>query len=406
MSLLLTPVLAQVLTAGLGDRVEARVVAEPDETYLEAENLGYATAALEMSHLTLRGIYAPSVLVTPLDRDERELSVRHTLSGLVATGVDVYESRTVLASIGAVGMYVQEDVRRQMLGAPLPSSPSEAPEPDAPTSAPEAGAERAVPAVGITTRSVNGRAGITALERLSSRNRFEQYAGYAVSTGLDEESRELYPLTHGPEARVVFQHLWSRRDTLVTTATGEMTFIPRNQERGLSERASSLGANQGIIHRFSRETSGDASAGAEYTRFDSSEEGRVAEVSPTGHVGITHSSLLARGRFEVRGQISYEPTLDRSTLVFDKRFDASASVNWRRDPWTLYATGSATVSVDITSEGALRTISSTAGADYEIGSGFAAHAGARMFWETYRGVEVVPATTVGFIALSWFAEFP
>jgi hypothetical protein len=266
--------------------------------------------------------------------------------------------------------------------------------------------EGAVRAVGTTTRSANGSASASLVERLSARSRLEQQAGYTVSSGLDDDSLELYPLTHGPNLLLSFHHAASRRDTLVTAVAGDMTFIPRNQDRGLSERASSLGARQGIVHLFSRQTSGDASIGAEYTRFESSEQGRVAEVSPTGHVGVTHANRLKRGTFEARAQISYEPTLDRTTLVFDKRLDATGTLDLTQDKWTFYATGNASLSVDITSEGALRTITSTAGADYELGSGFLAHAGTRLFWESVRGIELVPATLVGFVAVSWSADFP
>ena len=141
-----------------------------------------------------------------------------------------------------------------------------------------------------------------------------------------------------------------------------------------------------------------------YTRTQSPATQTQNDFSPTAQVGLNYTTFVAQGRLSLRLQVSYEPILDRSALVFDPRFTVFGSADWVKKRWTLYAATGTTLSLDPNQEGSLTSVSANAGADYAIGAGFSAHAGVRFASQTFEGTEELAPTWVGFVALSWNYE--
>ncbi|HEX6277343.1 MAG TPA: hypothetical protein VFZ53_30080 [Polyangiaceae bacterium] len=394
----LVPILAQVLSASVGDGLEGRYVNEEDEHYLEAENRAFAAVGLSFPWLTLGATYSPSVLLSPLERSERELTVTHTVTGAVRSNQPFYETRRFVAAYDVSGTVIQENSQRELFGtqtAGLGDTPSSDPEP----AAPDSGSANQARAEDFTTRRAEAHGDLLFTERLGRTSTLTETAGYRVDSGLDDESRLLYPLIHGPRADVRLIQAVSRRSTLTTKVEGELGFIPST-----GGRAWFAEAEQSISHAFSRKTTGDAAAGVMYTRSETPGEAPSGGLGPTALLGLSYNTRAYDGTLTARFEVSYEPTLDRERLVFDPRAGMLGSVDWNNERLHLFALTSGTLSASPDDEGSLNGISGSTGADYSFGAGFYGHTGLRAAWQSFEGAEVVPETWVYYIGISWFAE--
>jgi hypothetical protein len=399
MVLPLAPILAQVLSAGVGDGIEARYVNESDTRRLEAENRAYARVGIEYPWLQLDLTYSPSVLLSPLEEKPRELSVTHTIIGRAETRATVYETRRMVAGFNLNGTLIQENSQRELFGSQLPQA--ETPVAPVDPMTPEDGATAAQLglAENLTTRRAEGNADVYLLHRLSLKSILVETLTYRADSGLDRDSRVLYPLLHGPKINVSHYYALSRRDALRTRAEAAVAFIPST-----GGRAWIAEAEEGITHTFSRKVRGDAAAGIVYTRSEVPGEETTGGLGPTALLGLQYNERVERGDLDARFELSYAPTLDRQRFVFDPRANAFATVDWSNDDWRLFVSTSSTISVDPDEPGALSGVSGMAGADYEIGAGFVAHTGVRAAWQEFENRNVVPATWVYYAGLSWSAE--
>jgi hypothetical protein len=392
---LLPAILAQVLSAGIGDRVEARAVFEQDDRRIEAENGAYAAVALTYPWLVLRLAYSPNVTLSPVERSPRVLSLTHNVDGSAESNFTVYQRArfTVGAQLGLT--YRQEDFRDQLYGSSTPSNAGAAP-PATPPGTPPSDAADAVRADSPTTRYGNARAGLSFTENLSRRSTLTESAGYSTSIGLDEYSRTLYPFAHGPSGGIAYLFAFSPRDNLTTNLTGEATFTPSTDGR-----AYRFDFDQRWLHLFNRQTTGYLSLGVSYTRSQSREFTREAEIYPTAEAGIGYGTRAAGGDLSLGIGVSYSPILDRTRLIFDPRVGVGGGINWTKRRWKLYAATETTVSVSPDNPGSLSSANGRAGVNYDIGSGFAADGGVRAIWEFYEGTETIAPTWEVFIGLSW-----
>ena len=412
MPLSLVPFLAQVFTAEVGDRAEVRVINQTTDERMELENRAFASVGFQLPIAAARLTYSPSLLLTPVEKEPRDLTLTHTINASVDTGGPIYRTRRTLVGVHAGATYTQTNVQRQAFGAPAttqlaPAAPAEPAQPAEPT---DPGIEpteptpadgngndaNAVRALGLTTRVASARADIALGERLSRRSTLNAYAGYTVSSGVDDATRELFPLLHGPIVGSQFLHAASRRDTLITQVDGQLSIVHEN-----GALAALATATQGLSHQFSRQTSGDVSLGVSYTHVDEPELEPVSGFFPTGRVGLTHESTFARGRASYRLEAAYEPVLDRSTIVFDPRIRLSARAGWTRDRLTLYSTLNGVLTTQPGEEGALNSIGAEAGAAYDLGAGFSVDGGARAAWQSFQGVDLIAPGWALFAGLSW-----
>ena len=376
--------------------MEGRALIRKDDKRLEAENAAYVTAVVDFEWLKLSGTYSPSVLVTPLEQQPSVVSLTHTLSGSADASVTFYESSRFVATGRGNASYTQQNFRRTLLGAPLPEAPKDGsiPPPTAPVS--DLTPSEAVQVNGFTMRTGTAVGDVTLLERLSRRTSLSEYAAYTVSTGMDADSRVLYPLAHGPRAGVAFDYGLDARTTLTTRADAQLTFVPATDER-----AWVAGVSEGIGHRFDRRLSGDAAVGFAYTRSDRPGEAPVDSSQPVAVVGLSYNGGFAHGKLYARLEFSYLPILDRTAVVYDPRASAFTNVSWTRRAWTLYANASSSVSTKPENPGSLRSANGNAGTSYDLGAGFAVDAGVRVAWQKYEQADTLPPTWVGFVALSW-----
>lgn len=400
MSLLPAAVVAQVLSAGIGDRIEARAVFERDDRRLEAENSAYAAAALEYPELRLRLVYSPTVLLTPLERSPRALDLTHTIDGTAESNLTVYERARFVVGTQLRLAYRQEDYRRQLYGTSLPANTGAAPPPVPPGGPPsDASTSEAVRAGNVTTRYGSADASVSFMERLGRRSTLTESAGYATSIGLDEFSRTLYPFTHGPNASVRYVFVATPRDTLTTSLDGKLTIAP-----SIDGRAWESELEQRWLHLFSRRLSGDVSLGVEYTRAERLGNPPETAVYPTAEAGLSYGTRAAGGDLSLGIRLSYSPILDRTTLIFDPRVGVSGGVTWRKRRLYLYAATETTVSVSPEDPGSLSDARGRAGYVYDLGAGFSTDGGVRAIWQYYDGSTTIAPTWEVFLGLAWGYE--
>jgi len=397
MPFLSAAILAQVLTVGVGDRLEGRALSSTTDKRFEAEDAAYVSAGLDLDWLDARATYSPSLLLSPIEEETRVFALTHTVKGTADSSVVLYETQRFVAAIHAGIAYTQEDFRRQLFGAPLDPTNAVPPTPVDPTTPiSDLSPSDAVQINGLTMRTGTAIAGVDFVERLSRRNTFTEYAAYGVTSGFDDVSRDYYPLTHGPAAGAAFAHGLTLRDTLKTSVDGRLSIEPETPER-----AWIVSASESYTHLFSRVVTGDAQAGAAYTDSKQGEQEPIRTVYPTVGLGLTYNDLVAQGRLSLRLQLSYAPVLDRSSVTFDPRIGSLVNVSFTRKRLSLYANVSSAVPTRPESIGSLSTFDGNLGLTYDLGAGFAADAGWRTAWQRYGGTQTLDWTWVGFIAVSW-----
>ncbi|HEY3493282.1 MAG TPA: hypothetical protein VGK73_01295 [Polyangiaceae bacterium] len=416
MSLVAVTILAQTLAASVGDRAELRYLHEPPDSRMELEDRAFLGASFGFPWAKLRASYAPSVLVSPLESSNRQVFVEHALDAGLDTGggITLYQGRRTVLRLQLAANYSQRDVRRQLLGAPAPQGvprpPTESPDPPDPNQPAPSGPEQPeqvdapssaelVRATDQTVYSVYGRAGLALNHRFSGRSVLDVSSGYGITSGLGRTSLELSPLLHLVDASAGFRQAVSRRDTLVTTLSGYYDYGPREEHRSWY-----VSADQGLLHVFSARTLGEASVGVAYTLVEEQGVRDEWSVAPKALLALNYNTRLARGQLSLRISTTYAPVLDRSTLVFDKRFDVYGSASWTRRRLNLYANVQGTISAEPDDPGSLNSVAATAGWLYDLGAGFTLDQGVRAAWQTFEGEEVIRPSWALFLAINWNFE--
>jgi hypothetical protein len=395
MSLLPAVIVAQVLTAEVGDRVELREVVEVTYRQFEAENSAYATVGLSYPWLTATLTYSPSVVLAPLESTPRTFRLTNTVNGVADSTTTLYEASRFKTTLRLTATYTQYDYGRSLINAPLPASAQPPSDPETP---PDASSAQAIEATGDTTRSGTAESEVTFTEALSRRGTLAESVGYTAGVGLDEESRLLFPFAHGPTASLSYTYVFSPRNMLTSELEGSVVFVP---SRG--GRAYRGDYEERLIHLFNRRTYSEFSLGVAYTRAEN--EGQPVEgITPTAEAALTTGMKAAGGDLSLGFRILYGPTLDRTALVFDPRVGVEGNIGWTKRRFSAFASTSTSVSVSPDDPGSLSGASGELGVRYDLGAGFTADAGLRFVWQQYNNQETLPPTSVAFIGLGWGYE--
>src|SRR6186713_2279807 len=161
MSLLPAVVVAQVLSAGVGDRLEVREVVDLTNRQLEAENSAYATVGVTYPWLQATLTYSPSLVLAPLESTPRDLTLRNTVNGVAESTNTLYQASRFSTGLRLRIEYLQQDYGRSLINAPLPAA---AQPPSDPATPPDASSAQAVQATGVTTRSGRAETEVTFTE--------------------------------------------------------------------------------------------------------------------------------------------------------------------------------------------------------------------------------------------------
>jgi len=409
------PILAQTLTIAAADRAELRLVAERAneswDTRFEAEDAATLAAALTSSNSVIGLQYSPSVIVTPLEgtaEGERTIGVFHRLGAGAAITWRTSRRTTLIASQGAT--YELSNTRIQGLSNSASAPPSQGPVPPPDDGAPDqlqpppdTGDARTTT---VDTQTGSLRSQLQIDHRLSRVENVGAFIAYAFTSGLGD-SRDDFPLIHGPDGAAYYDLRVSRRDRLKTIATGRYAFV----ETGDRAFVGSIGEEW--EHLLSRNATLGLGAGVTYVYFDPvdgpAEHNVYFGTGSGAQISYSFREKWNGGIVTVSFGASYSPVLDQRTFRPDVRFGSFAGASWTRRRLTLYARTTAVLSAEPDDPGALNSVAAALGSIYELGGGFAFESGARAGWQTFRSetgetVEVLPASTALFVALSWGAE--
>jgi len=219
--------------------------------------------------------------------------------------------------------------------------------------------------------------------------------GYSLAGGVDDRSRAVYPVLPSADAGVSVGYEIDGRNTVTTSLTNQVAW-------GSDETTTYLAIlTESWLHRFTRHTTGDVGAGISYSRTQRPDFPTLHQIYPVGSTGIAHSTRLARGTFSLGARLSAAPVLDLTTAVIDPRLGIGAGVGWTRRRLSMHASFGSALSLSDGGEGALSSVSASAGVSYEIGAGFSVDAGVREAWQRFLGVTLVEPTTVFYGGVSW-----
>jgi hypothetical protein len=416
MSPLLAPVLAQLVTLGLSDRTEARYVVSEEDKRLEGSTSPVVGVNVAWRRVGVTAGYTPYITVSPLDSEPREVDVFH---GAFA-GVDYrYQLRRTTLSFSEAVSYGQHDYRAELLGGraqqpPPPADPGGAASPPvSPGATPGADPGTAVgtgeegPAGSAPTRAArrtvrigSSTSTIALTHGLTRRTSLAATTAYVITGGLDESSRDDYPVVQGPLATVGVNHRLTRHDDVSGSLTTQYAFVEGGVESWVTNAAA------GYRHAFGPRTSARAEAGGSVTWTSQIDGTGILSIYPTFGAGVDHTRRAGRGRLTLSASASGAPVLDMSNGTVDPRLGVSGAFGWAREPITVTVTIASAVSLSSDEADALNSISSGAIVTYDIGAGFSADAGVRGAWQSFGGQEILPPTWAAFVGISWSAALP
>lgn len=407
MSPLLAPVLAQLVTLGLSDRTEARWIASEDDERLEASTSPAVTLGVAWPRFELTLGYAPYVTITPLDREPREVLVFH---GVSAGAQYRHQWRRTTLTLAETLTYGQHDFRAELLssrgGAPIPGAPigggvlppggggmtggGGEDLPEAPARASDMTVHH-----GASTTSLSLSRG------LSRRSTLDASAAYLIGGGLDEASRDAYPIVQGPQANVTIGYRLNRHDAFSGAFATQYAF-----GSGESGRSWISSVTAGWEHAFGPRTRSSLSAGVAGTWTEQRDGTATLSIYPTASAGIGYTTRMGRSRITASGTAATAPVLDLSTATVDPRLSVGGAFAWERDRTTVSATVASAVSLADDEQSALNSVVAGVGVAYDLGLGFSADAGMRGAWQTFGGETVLPPSWALFVGISWVAAVP
>jgi len=408
MSPLFAPVLAQLVTLGLGDRTEARLEFQDGNQTTAGSTGPSAILSVQGRRAKFSIGYQPTFTLRPLDSTPRELSVAH--DGTADFGYS-YPYRHTTITFSERLTVSQRNYRIDALAPPAtalpppedptpgpdPGDPGAEPEPEPGPDAPDAESEAPERAYDGVVRFGTLTTTLGMNHDASARTRYDASVSHHASMGLDRVSRREYPLAFGEsgQAGVSFQH--SRRDRLsaqlnVAHATGAGDSFAWNAE-----------ARGAWDHMLTRRTTTKLGAGIN-TSYTLSDEG-LGQISifPTFDAEIQHSRTFARGVLGLSLAVNTRPRLDYLRATVDPQMGASTAAVWARDRTTVSLAASSGISLR-DDEDSFNAANGTFQVFYALDAGFTADAGARAAWQTLGGDTLIPPAWALFVALSWSGE--
>lgn len=445
MHALLAPVFAQVLTFGLGDRVDGNYIVDPTGAYFESKNTttGLAAVKLDWQRGSMNLGYAPIFTIVPLGKERNpipgESTGREYLLYQQAFLGGTYRWRQATLTVTQGAGYGDRDFQREALmpnQAPLNANTAQQPpnqtgQPPANTNPPGGpgtsgtgtsgtgtGGSGTPPAGSTGTPSGGTPAGQTphalptgperygafkttaTFENIASRAvTWRIAAGYWVGGGMTDQAQKSYPLVRGPDVGAGLRYSLDGQDDLTTIATAQ--YVSSND--GSSALLSLL--TEDYTHRYTRHTSVTVGAGGSFSR---SEVGDgylnrlpLYAIYPTARAGMTHTDRVANGMLMLNLGASTAPVVDLATASVDPRVGGNVMVTWSKRKLTLSANGMATVSIAKQNTTAFDFVTGTLSAHYDFGAGFGFDGGVRNVWQRYGNVTYIAPSVVFFAGVSW-----
>jgi len=415
MHALLAPILAQAVTLFIGDRTEFRSVHDLNRNDLEAESRPAAGFRFAWPRLSLGAVYEPSLTVAPLEDSttrerefrttpDREVQYLHAARGQAR--LTLGKPRTTW-SFDETVHYAQRNLLREAIAGGLyggaPSSPV--------GGAPPGGA------VGGTIPSVanpsaertnwgSARSAVDVTHELSRTHSLGVALGYEVSGGLDTPSRESLPPIHGPDGRVLFRTLLSPRDSLASIVAARYTLGTLSESQGVvpgqgtHTRGYYFVFVESVEHLFSRQLRGILAAGGSYSWQDQPGLPPTSGVLPSGAADLDYRTRVAKGTFQARAGVSFAPFLDPTTVTIDDRLSSRVLIGWEQGRTELILASQGTISTS-NSPSSIAMLNATAGALYDLGSGFRLDGGVRFAWQRLQEQDTVPRSGTIFVAGSY-----
>jgi hypothetical protein len=465
MSVLLAPLLAQVLTLGVAERTDARYLTPavrnvvPFAYHYEAAARPSARLQLTSKRFNLMLGYAASFTTVGLESPQRELVVYQ--AGFLTTSYQVRLSRTTLtlsntASISLVD-FTQQALSGSFGAVPGGNAPGgfgAQPVPGgAPAAPPPGGTTTNTPGTGTTNPPTTGTGGnpttppmsgnptgapqaygnptdkvlygswavnLTLAHPVNRRFTLMALAGYNMAGALnpgafDPSVRTYYQLTRGAivGGAATYVYPLSGRDSLVTSVAVQQAWSSFSQ-------ATSAQANESWVHRFNRRTISTLGAGVGVTRTPIFEEYHAYSVFPTFVASLSHENRIARGIFTSNIGAYSAPVLDPLRGTVDPRVGGMASVGWTRDRFFARLVGNAALSLAQrrtgglaqTNAGALNAVSAASIVGYRLTKWLYADATAAVAQQTYYQAQnqtssvplvyaVMLGLTAGFVTPIW-----
>lgn len=432
MHFLAAPILAQVLTVGVSDRVEGQYIVSTTERFTQGSNNLAVGLQVDWRQTSLRFGYSPSLNVSPIEGPDREFYVFH--NGEV--GAEYRFRHSTFALTEAVG-YGRVNFKAQALAArpqtapqaaaPTPptdsTDPGDTPPSDTPAPAdpgPGQGSNGQVPATDtvatgvdrtIAQQSFTTTASLT--HRFSRSTDLNAQVGYTIAGGADRPSRRVYGLVRGPYAGVGVAYMLDLRNSLSWSLNGRLAY-PLG---GLPLLLVTFG--QDYSHAFTPRTGGSVGLGVAYSREEQRNGSQINGIFPTAHASIASSSRVARGTLGFGASAAVAPVLDLSTVsatsnqaqaqgtpVIDPRLSVGAGIGWSRDRFSSSLDLSTAISLRPGEPSALNGITGGAGIGYDLGANFSFNTGVRGAWQTLEGATVVPPSGSVYAGIGWGTAFP
>lgn len=363
---LLAPLLAQALTLTLGDDSDLRARVEEKELSWDVTTIPNVTLRLDTRKVGYSLSYAPSISFLSIGTEDESTTVLHNVN-LTATA---RFKRTTAAlnqyfSMGTTNYRL--DAAPALTGGATEPEP-EGPEPGAPPTIPpgQQGSVNEVVTVGSSTTSL-GLAHV-----VTRRSTINEYASYTMAGGLNEPSRQAYPLQRGFGAGLGYVFTPGQRDTLSTNLTGDVVYTDPDVRSLVTTLRESWGRSwsSGFVVTVG--------VGATYLRTDrgaQTEEALVVDVGPVGSLSATYRWGAHGANYALTATVGSTPAVDRFTGYVDPRVLWLLSLSRSKRRLTLEASATGAHSTDPDSIAPLSTVGGSVGAFYQLTDELALRAG-------------------------------
>jgi len=416
MSGLFGPILLQVVSLGVTDRTEVRVV-HGQTQYSEAATYPYLGLNFRWKHTTLIVTYGPpSLTLSPLDAKKPTL-----LASQSAAIAASYRWQRTTLTVSQSGSYGDVNFQTQALaGAPpdlnagaSPNGTSN-PTPSASGTGTPSSPQPAQPPPGTTLPVANqylARGEVVRYATLASSVRVTQLispvlsvssvVGYVASGSVGSNAANDYPVVKGMSADVSARYQLNHADN-VTSSLGTQFAHASTGDNGWF-----LAATESFGHLFDARTTGRVGGGVSLSR-NSRSDGLVSySIYPDFAAFISHTTPQKDGAFTYGAAVTAAPVLDPVRATVDPRLSSSLFAGWGYGRFTTSVAGGSAISLaSRDDQGALNSLFVTLGANVRLVDAVSLNTGVRAFWQSFQGKTSVPATYAGFLGLTFGAFVP
>jgi hypothetical protein len=415
MTILLAPILAQLITLGVAERTEGRLTLVDDERRIEGSTAPSAGIAVDWRKVGVEAGYRPLFTLRRRNAEDTDFVVEHA----AVLGVRYRERfRHTLFTLSEFASYAHQNLRDDLLAprpAPIPQNtpntgepapgqnPPSTGEPDPTSPEPDAGAPS------------QNAAALRALDRmvslfvLTSTAQVDHVLSpvaviggnlvHTLTTGTDRETRRDYPLVTTESGSVFGGHAFNRRNRVAATLVITHAATPSGTNSWVAQ------ANAAFDHRFAPRTTGTVGAGISGSHTHEPSGLGVASIYPTFTAGIVHAARFRRGALELHLNATSAPFLDVTTARVDPRVQITAGLGWGYDEFSVTANGTTALSLEDDAD-AFSSLSADLTLAYALGAGFSADAGVRTAWQRFGETTLVPPSWAAFVGISWAAAVP